>query len=246
MEIDMGDIKIGSVSFKGKCPNCGKELKHASASNYAKQHGLEDVVMCSNCNHVYKYKLNVALDEMIFEKDVTKKIGSIRDSISKKHIIAFAAILLIVLAIGGMLYYNGQVNKELSWVKHAQYAPCNIYHCYLCGENQKFDEEITSEVVYVILGTDNQSDVEKTVKWFVYNYGDKGFEQINETLVQGKYHKYLFISYDDITLVNPDTGEEIGFWEYELDSSHYTSFGENTHYINLSYYKPKIDYSDDI
>ena len=72
---------------------------------------------------------------------------------------------------------------------------------YLCGEGQKFNDSISSDEVYIIINTNQESEIQTIVDHLISNHPDSGFIKLNKNIVQGKYHKYIYLSDNDIILV---------------------------------------------
>ena len=85
--------------------------------------------------------------------------------------------------------------------------------------------------VYIIINTNQESEIQTIVDHLISNHPDSGFIKLNKNIVQGKYHKYIYLSDNDIILVNTTNKEEIGFNEYL--SAHKNN-------ISLNDFKPKI------
>ena len=60
----------------GDCPNCGAHLTFGDAAKLAKSHDIQDnVVMCSQCNHVFE--VNLVPGQIKLNQDVTAKYPQI-------------------------------------------------------------------------------------------------------------------------------------------------------------------------
>ena len=128
-------------------------------------------------------------------------------------------------------YDDNVKDKEIDMVKSDAGNISSYGTVYLCGEGQKFNDSISSDEFYIIINTNQESEIQTIVDHLISNHPDSGFIKLNKNIVQGKYHKYIYLSDNDIILVNTTNKEEIGFNEY-------LSVHKNN--ISLNDFKPKI------